>query len=334
MKTVHLISFLARVCLMLTLGLGLLYWIAQLFLWGGLLMLLTRIGFPNIHEWIGSIGVLGLLILGGTAIWTQGSRRLGGGSILYALLVPVFGMTQTRLLEGNLHWLIQVTHLLVGIGAMMLVLRIEKRYRLLKEREQEVAGIQPQGLIGRIAILASSTSKEQRVTSAQPQGRPYPPLVIRLARLAIAGHVALYRLSGGTIAGQAQHMPVLLLTTIGRKSGKQHTTALVYMPDGGDFVVVASNGGQARLPNWWLNIRESKLASIEVGRKRLRVSVREAKSEERQRLWAQVITYRAGHETYQERTPYPLPVVIFHPIEEEVSVSQTVMEKEASINKW
>src|SRR5258708_34257358 len=83
---------------------------------------------------------------------------------------------------------------------------------------------------------------------------PYPPIVARLARLAIAAHVALYRLSGGTIAGRAQHMPVLLLTTTGRKSGKQHTTPLVYLADGDGFVVVASNGGQGKLPNCGLNL--------------------------------------------------------------------------------
>jgi deazaflavin-dependent oxidoreductase (nitroreductase family) len=100
-----------------------------------------------------------------------------------------------------------------------------------------------------------------------------------------------------------------------RKSGKQHTTPLVYLADGDSFVVVASNGGQAKLPNWWLNLRESKQAQIELGRKHLRVRVQEANPEERQRLWPRVVAYRAGHEKYQERTPYPLPLVIFHPEE-------------------
>ncbi len=175
----------------------------------------------------------------------------------------------------------------------------------------------PRGIIGRLAVLVNNTTKEQGTTSTQLQGKPYPPLVARLAKAAIATHVALYRLSGGKIGGQAQHMPVLLLTTTGRKSGKEHTTALVYLPDADDFVVVASNGGQARLPNWWLNIRKSKQAQLEVGRKRLRVSVQEASGEERERLWARIIAYHAGHEAYQQRTPYPLPVVILHP--EEVS---------------
>jgi deazaflavin-dependent oxidoreductase (nitroreductase family) len=134
-----------------------------------------------------------------------------------------------------------------------------------------------------------------------------------LARLAVATHVAIYRLSGGTIFGRAQHMPVLLLTTTGRKSGKQRTTALVYMTDGDDYVVIASNGGQGKLPNWLLNMRQNQQAQIEIGRKKLRVNVQEANPAKRQRLWPLVIAYRAGHEKYQEQTPYPLPLVIFHP---------------------
>ncbi len=269
------------------------------------------------HMGFGSIGVLGLLILGAVAVFTRGSRQLGAVSMIYALAVPAFGLSQPllQMLTSSWFWLIQIAHLLVGVGAMMLALRIGKRYEPLKLKEQGMTSAQPQGLIGRIATLANDRTKEQGMTSAQPQSRPYPPLVARLARAAIAAHVALYRLSGGKIGGQAQHMPVLLLTTTGRKSGKQHTTALVYMPDRDDFIVVASNGGQARLPNWWLNMRKSKQAQIEVGRKRLRVSVQEANGEERQRLWSRIIAYRAGHEAYQERTPYPLPVVILHPEE-------------------
>ena len=117
---------------MITLGLGLLYWIAQLLGWSGLLVLLAGIGFPAIHELFGVVGALGLLIFGGIAIWTRGSRLLGAGGVIYALIVPMIGMTQTLILTGSLHWLIQGAHLLVGIGAMALVMRIEKRYQRLK----------------------------------------------------------------------------------------------------------------------------------------------------------------------------------------------------------
>jgi deazaflavin-dependent oxidoreductase (nitroreductase family) len=315
MNIIRLISLTARIALMIALVLGVIFWIAQLLTWDSLLVLLAEIGFPNTHEWLATIGVLGLLILGIVALFTRGSRLIGAGGIFYAFLVPVFGMTQTLILEGDLHWLIRAAHLLVGIGAMYLARGIEKRSQQprLQIKGQEATSTQSQGLVGRLAVLMNNTTKEQRTTGAQPEGRSYSPFVARLARSAVAAHVALYRLSSGKLGGHAQHMPILLLTTIGRKSGKPHTTALVYLPDGEDFVVVASNGGQARLPNWWLNIRKSKQAQIEVGRRQLHVSVREATGEERQRLWSCLIAYRAGHEAYQERTPYPLPLVVLHP---------------------
>lgn len=102
MKAVRLVSLIARVALIVTLGLGLLYWIAQLFAWIGLLVFLAQIGFPNIHEGFGTIGVLGLLILGTVAVFTKGSKLLGAGSMLYAFLVPAFGLTQTLILVGAL----------------------------------------------------------------------------------------------------------------------------------------------------------------------------------------------------------------------------------------
>jgi len=108
---------------MVTMGLGLLLWIAQMFVWSGLLALLAQIHVTSIHEVFGTIGVLGLFILGSVAVFTKGSRWLGVGSMIYALLVPAFGLTQTLILVGNLHWLIQTAHLLVGIGAMVLILR-------------------------------------------------------------------------------------------------------------------------------------------------------------------------------------------------------------------
>ena len=137
MKTVRLISLMARIALIVTMGLGLFYWIALLFSWSWLLVLLVQIDFPNIHEVFGTIGAIGLLILGGITVWTHRNRLLGVGGIGYALMLPAFGMTQTLILTGNLHWLIRIAHLLVGIGAMALVQAMEKRYRL---RRQTVSG--------------------------------------------------------------------------------------------------------------------------------------------------------------------------------------------------
>lgn len=120
MKAVRIISWIARIALMATMVLGLLFWI-------------TQISFIGIHMLLGLTGVLSLLVLGTMAVSTRGIRLLGAGSIVYALMVPAFGLTQSMILVGNLHWLIQTAHLLVGIGAMVLTQVIEKRYRHLRK---------------------------------------------------------------------------------------------------------------------------------------------------------------------------------------------------------
>ena len=119
MKAVRIISWIARIALMATMVLGLLFWI-------------TQISFIGIHMLLGLTGALSLLVLGTVAVWTRGIRLLGAGSMIYALIVPTFGLTQSMILVGNLHWLIQTAHLLVGIGAMALAQVIEKRYRRLR----------------------------------------------------------------------------------------------------------------------------------------------------------------------------------------------------------
>jgi hypothetical protein len=139
MKAVHILSLIARLALMVTLVLGLLLWIAQISYLRILLNILMQISFTNIHVLIGTIGTIFLLALGAVTVWTRGIRMLAAGSMLYALLLPALGMTQSLILVGNLHWLIQAVHLLIGIGAMYLALGLEKRYQRLSLEENSRA---------------------------------------------------------------------------------------------------------------------------------------------------------------------------------------------------
>ncbi len=127
MRAVRIISWIARVTLIATLALGLLSWI-------------TQISFISIHMLLGLTGVLSLLVLGTVAVLTRGIRLLGAGSMVYAFIVPAFGLTQSMILVGNLHWLIRTAHLLVGIGAMVLAQVIDKRYQRLRLAGSRVAG--------------------------------------------------------------------------------------------------------------------------------------------------------------------------------------------------
>jgi hypothetical protein len=73
-----------------------------------------------------------VLVLSIVAVFTRSMRLLGVGGIVYALILPVFGLTQATLLVGNLHWLIQAAHLLVGLGALALAGSMSTRYLRLK----------------------------------------------------------------------------------------------------------------------------------------------------------------------------------------------------------
>jgi deazaflavin-dependent oxidoreductase (nitroreductase family) len=125
-------------------------------------------------------------------------------------------------------------------------------------------------------------------------------------------HAALYRATGGRVGGTMMKVPILLLTTRGRKSGKERTTPLMYGRDGDNFVLIASVGGASRNPAWYWNVRAQE-AEVELGRERRRVRARDAEGEERDRLWAQMVGLYPGYADYQQKTARRIPVVVLEP---------------------
>jgi len=126
-------------------------------------------------------------------------------------------------------------------------------------------------------------------------------------------HPWLYRVSGGRLLGELVGMKVLLLSTTGAKSGTQRTTALTYLEADGGYVVVGSFLGEPRHPAWVHNLRAAPHAAIQVGARRLAVTAREAKGEERARLWAQLVAIQPGYREYEGRTNREIPVVVLEP---------------------
>lgn len=119
MLFVGIIRWIGGIAGLGALTLGLMFWIAN-------------IDFIGIHMLLGITVALSLLLLGLVALSAKKVRLLGAVGVIYALIVPVFGLTQDRILDTSAHWVIQTAHLLVGIGALALIGIISTRYQRLK----------------------------------------------------------------------------------------------------------------------------------------------------------------------------------------------------------
>jgi F420H(2)-dependent quinone reductase len=127
--------------------------------------------------------------------------------------------------------------------------------------------------------------------------------------------VFLYRLTGGGIGGRVQSLPVLLLTTTGRKSGKKRTVPLGFLRDGSAYVIIASYGGLPRNPAWFLNLESEPSATIQVKRQHIRVKAETANPEKRHELWARLMEVAPGYGRYQKRTTREIPLVILYSLD-------------------
>jgi deazaflavin-dependent oxidoreductase (nitroreductase family) len=107
---------------------------------------------------------------------------------------------------------------------------------------------------------------------------------------------------------------MLMLVNIGRKSGREYHTPLLYIEDAGRFVVVASNAGDPRDPAWWLNLQARPEAVIQRGRERITVRWRRADEAEDAELWSKLTQAYAFFPQYREKACRDIPVVILEPI--------------------
>ncbi|HEX6421182.1 MAG TPA: nitroreductase family deazaflavin-dependent oxidoreductase [Acidimicrobiales bacterium] len=126
-------------------------------------------------------------------------------------------------------------------------------------------------------------------------------------------HAAVYRRSGGRILGGFRRTRFLLLETTGRRSGKRRVTPLNHVTDGDAFVVVASNGGAARHPDWYLNLLAEPRATVQVGGRRVGVVAETVEGDERARLWRAAQASWRYYDDYQRRTDREIPVVRLRP---------------------
>ena len=131
-----------------------------------------------------------------------------------------------------------------------------------------------------------------------------------------AVHRGLLTISGGHLGWEAAKMPVLELTTVGRKSGEPRSVMLTSPYQEGDtLVIVASRGGDDYHPAWFLNLEANPAVEVSTkGKRNQRMTARVANAGERARMWPEITKKYSGYREYQKRTTREIPVVLLEPV--------------------
>ncbi len=146
------------------------------------------------------------------------------------------------------------------------------------------------------------------------------PATAKIIKYGAKAQVKVFRLTNGRVgnkwrigAGWKKPVPTLLLDHVGRKSGTVFTTPLLYLVDGDDLVVVGSQGGLPKNPQWVANLRATPDTTVHLKGGRRDVRARVADTVERDRLWPMLVELYADFATYQTTTDRVIPVVVLSP---------------------
>jgi F420H(2)-dependent quinone reductase len=121
----------------------------------------------------------------------------------------------------------------------------------------------------------------------------------------------LIRISHGQIGSRLGTQLILILHTIGRKSGQERATPIAYFDYEGKYLIVASNWGRDKQADWYLNLRKTPHAKFEIKGRLVSVTAREAQNEEYIRLWKFVTERHPPYLDYQKMTIRHIPIMVF-----------------------
>jgi deazaflavin-dependent oxidoreductase (nitroreductase family) len=162
-------------------------------------------------------------------------------------------------------------------------------------------------------------SRDARTPPPRPKGLDSPALP-RIFRVVGRAQVWVYRRTGGRVGGKwrigagfRKPVPTLLLDHVGRTSGRHFTSPLLYLDAAPDLVIVASQGGLPKHPQWYHNLCAQPETTVQVGRERRAVRARTAEGAERAALWPRLVDLYADFDTYQSWTEREIPVVVLEP---------------------
>jgi F420H(2)-dependent quinone reductase len=147
------------------------------------------------------------------------------------------------------------------------------------------------------------------------------PITARAIKYLAKAQVRVFRLTNGRIgctwrvgAGFKKPVPTLLLDHIGRKSGTKFTTPLLYLQDGPNLVIVASQGGLPKNPQWFPNLVAHPDVTVQIRKEGVRqVRARVAEPDERAVLWPRLVELYADFAKYAAWADREIPVVILEP---------------------
>jgi F420H(2)-dependent quinone reductase len=149
---------------------------------------------------------------------------------------------------------------------------------------------------------------------ADAYARVSPRLAHRPGATAFSrAHAWVFGRTGGRVGKRFMGGNVLVLRTVGRRSGKTRESPMFYVPFRDGYAVVASNAASRRAPAWWLNLQASPDADAAAGEGWRAVRAREATPEERDELWPRFVEMYRGYDHYKEIATREMPVVVLEP---------------------
>jgi deazaflavin-dependent oxidoreductase (nitroreductase family) len=123
-----------------------------------------------------------------------------------------------------------------------------------------------------------------------------------------------FRTNGGKVGGPFEGKSLLLLHTLGAKSGQARINPVACIKDGDRYAVIASKGGAPTHPDWYYNVIANPLVTVEVGTDKFQAQASVAEEPERTRLYDQMVTVMPGFDDYRRKTTRVIPVIVLTPV--------------------
>lgn len=158
-----------------------------------------------------------------------------------------------------------------------------------------------------LEVVGPPPTRTPKASDAVPAGTASPEEIRAWNR----GIQDEFRANAGKVGGVFKGADMALLTTTGARSGRPATTPITYYRDGDRILLVASNFGRDKHPAWYHNVRATPAATLEIGTDVLTAHATVAEGDERDRLFAHVVTLQPGYAEYQKNTGRLIPVVAF-----------------------